>query len=289
MRDSMTGAPLAFRPIPVGGECICEVSYEVLPGVFCIRAGNASPMAFEGTNTWVVHPEGAPACVVVDPGTDRTSHLGVVREFARSRGADIGIVMVTHAHVDHVSGAHELAGACGASLLMRREGGLPDGPLRLLDGLVDAEIVSLPGHSPDSVGIVLTHERAVLSGDLFFSRGWSVIPHPEGDLAQYFASLDLMRAMLESGRVGTVLPGHREVMGARRAIERIDEYAKHRRERLEDVLATARRLGTFDAKAIAADAYSEVKDPMLLKAAYMSVASQVDYLEGKGVRLDEGF
>lgn len=265
--------------IPTGASCAYETPYEVLPGVFCIRADNASTMAFEGTNTWVLHSAEASACAVIDPGTAKSRHLDALRAFARSKNSAIEAVVVTHAHIDHVSGARELAEACKAPLLMREEATLPDGPLRLFGGLLDAEVVSLPGHSFDSVGIVLVREKAIVSGDLFFSRGWSIVPHPNGSLARYLESLACVRSMLESGRVETVLPGHREIMTASAAIARIDEYASHRRRRLEDVRLAAHRLGTFDVDAIVADVYSEIDDSMLLEGARMSVASQIAYLE----------
>lgn len=269
----------ACVPLPAGEACLYEHPYRVFDDVFCIRACNASPMSFEGTNTWVVHPAGASACAVIDPATDEAAHWGAIEALAASRGARIGEVLLTHGHPDHAQGAQAFAEKHHARYLARKDGLLVEGDLLLCAGALKARVVPLAGHSGDSVGIVLPRDKALFSGDTFFSRGWTVITKPDGSLADYFATLDRIEALVRQGAVCTVLPGHREVMDAVTVLRRLGEYRTHRLERLDEVRAAHERLGSWDVDALVAAVYTDLDNPVLIRAATMSLACQIEYLK----------
>ena len=282
MSARATGGSAAIPVFPTDARrCAYETPYRVFDDVFCIRARNASPMAFEGTNTWIVHPAGAEACAVVDPGHDDEEHLVAIEGFVRSRGADIAEVVVTHAHPDHVAGVDSLVRSHGSRVLSKADSTLDDGAVFLCGGEVRAHAISLPGHSSDSVALLLDDDRALISGDIFFSRGWSVIPSPDGDLAAYFDTLSRIRALLERGVVGAVLPGHREAMDASFALGRIDDYVEHRLKRLDEVRRAMEEIGSCDVEVVARHVYADVEDECLYEAAKMSLAAQIDYLNEK--------
>lgn len=277
--DAGASHPKAYAvPSYEGAAYVYETPYRVLDDVFCIRARNPSPMAFEGTNTWVVHPQGAPTCTVVDPGHDSAEHIAAIESFARSRGARIGEIVVTHAHPDHVTGVCALAQTYGAQVLSKADDTLREGRIALCANTLQARVFSLPGHSSDSVALLLENGRALVSGDIFFARGWSVIPAPDGNLAAYFDTLTRIRTLVEQGEVRIVLPGHREVMDASCALRRLDEYAAHRRKRLCEVRAAMEAVGSCDVEKVARRVYADVTDAKLYEAALMSLASQVEYL-----------
>jgi glyoxylase-like metal-dependent hydrolase (beta-lactamase superfamily II) len=113
--------------------------------------------------------------VVVDPQRD----IGEYLADAEAAGLRIERVIETHFHADFLSGHLELAGATGAAISYgsAAEPDFPIEPLahgqRLSLGEVTLEIRHTPGHTPESISIVV-HERAgdppwaVLTGDTLF-------------------------------------------------------------------------------------------------------------------------
>ncbi|MGO3226310.1 MAG: MBL fold metallo-hydrolase, partial [Agrococcus casei] len=102
---------------------------------------------------------------------------------------------------------------------------------------------------------------AVLTGDTVLGSGTTVIMHPDGSIADYFASLDRLEALGDL----RVLPGHGDELPSIAAIAR--EYRNHRLERLDEVrdaLATA-GIRADDAAALATVAdsvYASVPDSL---------------------------
>ena len=126
--------------------------------------------------SYLVADEGTKQAVVVDPRRD-------IREYvddANERGLSIVGVINTHFHADFVSGHLELAAETGA-WIGYGEAAVTDFPVRhLADGErislgdVTLEIMSTPGHTPESIS-VLVFEHAddevaygVLTGDALF-------------------------------------------------------------------------------------------------------------------------
>jgi glyoxylase-like metal-dependent hydrolase (beta-lactamase superfamily II)/rhodanese-related sulfurtransferase len=136
--------------------------------------------------------------VVVDPQRDIDGYLAD----AERLGLRIERVLETHFHADFVSGHLELAAATGAAVSYgdRAETDFAMTPLadgeRLSLGEVELEIRHTPGHTPESISIVIREEAAaepwgVLTGDTLFigdvgrpdllsSTGWTA-----GDLARH--------------------------------------------------------------------------------------------------------
>ncbi|MFA4841517.1 MAG: MBL fold metallo-hydrolase [Agrococcus sp.] len=231
-------------------------------------APNPGPMTLEGTNTYVLGGQ-----VVVDPGPADAGHI------ERLVALRPRLILVTHRHPDHTEGASELARSTGAVL----RGLDPDeclGGEPLVDGEwipvddVELQIVATPGHTADSVCIVVPG-RAVLTGDTILGRGTTVIMHPDGAVGPYLASLDRLE---ELGDL-QALPGHGEPLPSVAAVAR--EYRAHRLERLAQVRAALERLGTTAADASVAavtdEVYADV-DPSVRQAAEASTAAQLAYL-----------
>lgn len=113
--------------------------------------------------------------VVVDPQRDVTQYL----DDAASNGLRIERVIETHFHADFLSGHLELAEATGASISYgsRARADFPIDPLAdgqvIALGEVHLEVLHTPGHTPESVSIVVRPTAdaapwAVLSGDALF-------------------------------------------------------------------------------------------------------------------------
>jgi len=126
--------------------------------------------------SYLIGDETSGRAVVVDPRRD----VGVYLEEAAASGLTIERVVETHLHADFVGGHLELAARTGAvvSFGAAAEVGFPIDALadgqRLPLGEVTLEILATPGHTPESICIVV-HEHpdddvpyGVLTGDTLF-------------------------------------------------------------------------------------------------------------------------
>jgi glyoxylase-like metal-dependent hydrolase (beta-lactamase superfamily II) len=249
----------------------------------CVLAPNASPMTLDGTNTWVLRAPGSDRSIVVDPGPPDVSHLDAVADAA----GDVGVVLLTHHHLDHAEAARTFAErvGCGVraldpSLRLGTEG-LAEGDVVVV-GDVEVRVVATPGHTADSLSFVVPSEKAVLTGDTVLGRGTTVVAHPDGELGAYLASLDRLHALAEAHEVEAVWPGHGPVI--ERALPVLEHYRAHRQERLDQVreaLLVLREQDTpYDdalARRVVEIVYADV-DEVLWPAAELSVRAQLAYL-----------
>src|SRR5580704_7036250 len=114
--------------------------------------------------------------VVVDPQRDVDIYLRAADE----HGVKILHIFETHLHADFVSGHKELAARTGAKIYMGARAGakfphvdVQDG-FELRVGKLLLKVLDTPGHTPESVCLVITNEEtspdpwAVLTGDTLF-------------------------------------------------------------------------------------------------------------------------
>ena len=122
--------------------------------------------------SYLVADEGE--CAIVDPQRDVQQYLDV----ARLEGLRIRWVIETHLHADFVSGHRELAALTGAEIVFGRRAGaefphraVADGD-ELRVGGATLRILETPGHTPESICILVLDEkgvpRSVLTGDTLF-------------------------------------------------------------------------------------------------------------------------
>jgi glyoxylase-like metal-dependent hydrolase (beta-lactamase superfamily II)/8-oxo-dGTP pyrophosphatase MutT (NUDIX family) len=248
-------------------------------GVRSILAPNPGPMTLDGTNTWIVGDSRRGAPIVVDPGPLDDDHLAAIMEACRGK---ISAILLTHRHLDHSEAAAELARRA-ACPVRAADPELQVGPDGLADGDdVEAAGVRLlaratPGHTSDSISLLCTGADGVirvLTGDMVLGRGTTVITYPDGDLAAYFASLELLSEIVRSYGVAELLPGH----GPRVSdpLGWLSYYRRHREERLDQVRA-ALAAGARTPVEVVARVYADV-DRTLWPAAEQSVRAQLDYL-----------
>lgn len=240
-----------------------------------VRADNPGIMTLDGTNTWILREPGADRAVVVDPGPADDRHLQAV---AAAAGA-VALVLVTHRHLDHTEGAGGFMQITGAPVRAFDESfcvGAPpliDGEQIEIDDL-RLEILATPGHTTDSMCVLIESDRSLLSGDTILGRGTTVIAHPDGVLGPYLDSLNRIRSLISDGRVDRILPGHGPVIEDPAAV--VDFYLSHREERLGQV-RDAVAAGASSPREVVETVYADV-DEVLWPAAELSVAAQMDHL-----------
>ena len=245
-----------------------------------VLAPNPSPYTLEGTNTWVLREPGSTAAVVVDPGPLHEGPLAAVIETAREQGARVTQILLTHGHADHSESAArfaELTGAPVRALDPRHrlgDEGLAGGDVVEVGGL-ELRVVGTPGHSGDSLSFFLPADRAMLTGDTVLGRGTTLVAHPDGTLAEYLDSLNVLRDAAERREFDIVLPGHGPVVSD--ALGVLEFYISHRKERLAQVEA-ALAAGDSSASEVVRRVYADV-DPAVWPAAELSVRAQLHYLD----------
>jgi glyoxylase-like metal-dependent hydrolase (beta-lactamase superfamily II) len=233
-------------------------------------------MTLDGTNTWVLRQPGAEECVIVDPGPIENGHLDEVAALT-----PIALIVLTHGHFDHGECAPQLHERCGAPVLARDPKmcigatPVPDRPGRSSVAGIDWLTVVTPGHSSDSISLLLEADRALLTGDTVLGTGTAVIAHPDGELAAYLDSLQRLRDLAATD-VSIVLPGHGPVVN--QPVEVLDFYLRHRQERLDQVRA-ALAAGDTEPEQVVRRVYADV-DESLWQYAESSVRAQLDYLAG---------
>lgn len=247
----------------------------------CVLAPNPGPMTLNGTNTWLIAEPGSAGVIVVNPGPDDDAHLRRVAAAAAGAGQRITQILLTHRHLDHSAGAARLARLAGAPVLAADPelrlggGGLAPGDVLASAGC-EIRVVGSPGHTDDSVCLLLPADGALLTGDTVLGAGTTVIAQ-DGSLGDYLATLDRLRALADEARLRALLPGHGPLLADPAGT--LDFYIAHRQERLAEVRA-ALAAGDRTPAEIVARVYTDV-DKSLWPFAEWSVRAQLDYLAGQ--------
>jgi len=189
------------------------------PLVRRVLAPNPGPFTFRGTCTYVV---GRGNVAVIDPGPADQAHLDALLKATKDE--TVSHIVLTHTHRDHFPLSIPLAEATGAPIVgcppPRAPLDPPEGaaplpayePDRVLahgesvhgEGFT-LQAVATPGHASNHLCFSLAEEPGTLfSGDHVMAWSTSVVIPPDGDMAEYLASL---RLLLE--RDDTIYwPGH---------------------------------------------------------------------------------
>lgn len=160
-------------------------------------------MLFEQVNpgacqTYLLASEDTGEALLVDPVLERvTEYLRLVAE----KGLRLTHVIDTHTHADHISGAAALKDMAACEYAMAKSAPARCVTKRLSDGLdlevgsIALSVINTPGHTSDSVSLVLSDR--VLTGDALFldDAGAGRDDLPGGDPGAHWESLQRILAL----------------------------------------------------------------------------------------------
>jgi glyoxylase-like metal-dependent hydrolase (beta-lactamase superfamily II) len=265
------------------------------PGVRRVLAPNPSPFTFTGTQTYVV---GEGEVAVIDPGPAIAGHVEALLEAVA--GERIAAILCTHTHRDHSPASRPLQQSTGAPIIgcaplsLEDEGPRSDEafdrdyrPDRVLeDGEALAgegwslEAVATPGHTSNHLCFALAGTGLLFTGDHVMGWSTTVVAPPDGDMAAYMASLDLLLARPDR----VYHPAHGPaVEDPHDHVRRLIEHRRRRERQILDHLGA----GEGRIPAMVADMYHDV-DPRLHPAAERSVLAHLIDLEARGRVRQEG-
>lgn len=168
-----------------------------------------------GENIYILWDETTRDAVVVDPGMMRDAECEMITNFIEGQQLNVKHILLTHLHLDHVTGARWLAdktGAdvCGSTLDAELGRELPEQvaqfhlkiecePLSLDRELTDGDTIPLgdeviqvlhvPGHSPGGLAFYLPQSALLIAGDTIFNGSVGRTDLMGGDMAQLLNSI----------------------------------------------------------------------------------------------------
>ncbi len=243
--------------------------YELVPGIF--KSPLRSPTLPPATHT-CCYLIGGRDMIAIDPASpydDERGELDKAIAWLHENGRRIVEIWLTHHHTDHVSGAAYLRDRLGvpvaahpltAERLSSRvtvDRMLEDGDVLELAGDPPrrVRVVFTPGHAPGHVCIFEECSRFLVAGDMIAGIGTILIEPSEGDMSDYLASLERMKAL----EPAALLPAHGpDTVGPGAPRNKIDRYIAHRLWREKQVLAALAKLGEAASRDLVPLAYRDV-------------------------------
>jgi glyoxylase-like metal-dependent hydrolase (beta-lactamase superfamily II) len=265
------------------------------PRVRRLLAPNPSPFTYTGTQTYIV---GTGEVAVIDPGPDLPEHVEAL--VAALAGERVAAILCTHTHRDHSPASRALKAATGGPIVgcaplslddsgpradeafdsaYRPDQVLTDGA-RIADDGWTLEAVATPGHTSNHLCLALAEEGALFTGDHVMGWSTTVVAPPDGDMADYMASLD--RLLGRDDRI--YYPAHGPAV--ENPADHVRRLIEHRRMRERQILGQLER-GEGRIPAMVAEMYADV-DPRLFPAAGRSVLAHLVDLERRHQVRSEG-
>lgn len=174
-----------------------------------VIADNPGPFTFTGSGTYIVGDRHGVA--LIDPGPDDPAHGEAV---LAALPGPLEAILVTHTHLDHSGGTRFLKERTGAPVagFAPHPSGHGEAPPALDEGadfafrpdrvLTHGETISLPGatleavhtpgHCANHLCFALREENALFTGDHIMGWATTVVAPPDGNMDEYYRSLDLL-------------------------------------------------------------------------------------------------
>jgi glyoxylase-like metal-dependent hydrolase (beta-lactamase superfamily II) len=156
--------------------------------------------------TYILADENSRESAVIDPSWDLEKIFAILNK----NGWKVKYIINTHTHFDHILGNEQVAAVTGAKIIQHREStekyDLPVEDGQIIEvGKIVIQVVHTPGHSKDSISLVVDNEL-VLTGDTLFVGNCGRVDLPGSDASELYHSLFEKIATLQESL--TVYPGH---------------------------------------------------------------------------------
>lgn len=224
-----------------------EEAQQVSPLIRRLVANNPGPFTYKGTGVYII---GKGEVAIIDPGPDTQSHIDAMLRAVE--GERVTHIFVTHRHMDHSPAAHPLAERTGAKVYasqippkpsdcdtLRLEasddhGFIPDVDVKDGDRFTGPgwtiEAVFTPGHTNNHMAYALIEENALFPGDHIMGWSTTIIGPPDGNMTDYFDSLEKVR----NRDYSTLWPTHGPPVHDVRPF--VQAFIDHRRGREEQIV-----------------------------------------------------
>ncbi len=187
------------------------------------------PVGMLGCNCSILGDPATREAIVVDPGDDIQDIVDILDR----HHLKVKLIAITHAHIDHIGGAHKLRALTGAPVCMNEADSFladhlatqaswlgietPQNPgidtpahegdiLRV--GSIEAHVLHTPGHTPGSISLFLPKEQKLIAGDTLFKGSVGRTDLPGGNSQQIASSIRGKLYTLPETTI--VYPGHGE-------------------------------------------------------------------------------
>jgi len=263
--------PFLTEPEPERG-----IASPVMAGLRRIVAPNPGRMTYHGTNTFLIDPaeRDGRGVIVLDPGPDSAAHVAAI---LAATGGKVALILLSHTHSDHLGATAALRAATSAPVAAYHTPLVPEfiPDIRLADGdeIAGFRALHTPGHAADHLCFAW-RDGVLFSADHVMAWSTSIVSPPGGDMAAYFASLQLLLERPDT----LYLPGHGPALPDPHPYVR--DLLAHRMAR-ENAIAEALQRGPASTHRLMETLYSQL-DPMLRRAAERNVLAHLMKLEVEG-------
>ena len=185
------------------------------------------PVGLLQCNCSIFGDEQTREAIVIDPG-DEIDEITAVLDRHQLK---VKAIVITHAHIDHVAGAHKLRAATGAPVYMNERDrellnaldmqadwlGVEAPPVTPVDvnakdgnvvqlGNANFHVIETPGHTQGSLCLWIPEEQKLVAGDTLFRDSIGRTDLPGGDPRQILVSIKTR--LLDLPEETVVTPGH---------------------------------------------------------------------------------
>ena len=182
------------------------------------------------TNTYILKDEKSGEAIIIDPADEAEV---IKKAIEMEKISKVKLVILTHAHFDHVGALKEIQQFTGSPSAIHRSElellktvpvqaklfGLaaevpPEPEITLKEGDIiklgeyELRVIETPGHSPGSISLFIPDEKILFSGDTLFRRSIGRTDLPGGNYQLLISSIKNKLFRLPDDTVA--YPGHEE-------------------------------------------------------------------------------